>query len=1265
MRLRCDNEFAQQAITAYYTTHGITIEASVPHAHHQAGTAERSHRTVRERAAAMIQDFSPTSPTIQGIVNRNEETLRNATLPEGLWIFAMMESVNKKNRAPAKALRFLKTPYEALHDRRPNLAKDNAWGARVYVTTPPEHLTSRLVTKLHHPRGYLAHFLCAISDEICLVWRSDTHEVKRVTIARVDNSTGFNDVQPHGLHINDRAPIVLPPIPDEAEDSDSSSHSELYNDVAFVSFTSTTDVFSNEIDWSLSPPLPRTYDLVDENNACGPCLQSNTQCRQPSDTDNDPYKACLLKNRDCNYQTQSNRDAITRRRKTHATRAKKRKERQEAARARPTISPFFNNAKSLSLPANNDKVTSPSTLEPVNCDDDIQIPSTPPHTSPYNKNIIPATYYVNDSDNDTIVPSTLPDTNSVHHSQTSDLSISDTLSNTSYIPCVHCLNGPYRCYPSDTSPKCTSCIKNRARCIPATEEQQQRAANCCTACNKNKPTECVRTTPDGPCTRCVAKNNHLNCKPKRAKLPQTLPLEERCITCQRIARPNQRSNGLPAKLCDGQYPCNVCVQKKKVYISIANKDDQPCNRCTGMGARCNLASPCQHCEGRHPYSRYSDNDTTWTSARPNNDLDQYPLNHCIACFAAGKDCSGAQGDHPCYQCLVFTKAPYDYAVCTMKVSNTTYSSKEKAAYSVTESDDLKQYNIVYNPEYIGKRTYGRPARHQSTPNEFDEGLHDNNLYRLDNDIAMSAFSQPQHASDITVDNREEGDLASLGAWYENLSLDNDLPELHAMAATSVSREPRTYKEAMTTPQATGWHNATQAELKSLLDKDVYKIVPLPSGTKAISSKFVYKAKLTPTRDIAKLKARVVARGFQQRPGIDYDEKFSPTAKSTSIRTLLALCTLLKWTTSQVDVYVAFLNAELKEQVYCIPPPPVKLPRGHAWLLQKSLYGLVQSPRTWYQMLTSTLTKMGFRTSPYDPCVYTHTQDTIIISVHVNDIRIYAPHADVIDRFKAKLSKEFVITSEDPDALYLSMHIKHSQGTIKIHQAEYVRRTLEKYDLQNLPTANNPCDHRTKLTRNTETKATPEFKKRYLQMFGSLNYMPVITRVDLAYAASLYGRFSANPSQAHLDSITRAYSYTKGTRDTGITYSPDNAPCLAGYVDADWAGCTDSRRSTTGYVFTLANGPISWSSAIQKVVAQSTCEAEYMALGEAVKEAIWLMSFINDLNLGIHFSTVPIHVDNQSAIKLSKNPEFHQRSKHIDIRHHFIRDHVQDSTISVQ
>jgi hypothetical protein len=606
----------------------------------------------------------------------------------------------------------------------------------------------------------------------------------------------------------------------------------------------------------------------------------------------------------------------------------------------------------------------------------------------------------------------------------------------------------------------------------------------------------------------------------------------------------------------------------------------------------------------------------------------------------------------------------------MKVNDNTVVAKEKAAYTLYTSDE-GQESMVYDPTYQGHRLVSNTMntkKGKKDPTGLDIGIDDDGIT---NDDLLGLYAAHNDLTYIHIDETLDDDLTNLAITDDQLPLDDDLDDvIQQLALTAISAVsaasiyiPRNYKEAMKSPQAAGWHKATYVEHDSLVEKKVFKVVPLPKGAKTISSKLVFKAKPKPTGDLSKLKARVVARGFQQRPGLDYEETFSPTARTTSIRILLAICVLLGWISAQSDVYVAFLNATLKHKLYVVPPPPFELPPGHVWLLLKSLYGLVQAPRAWYETLTAKLIELSFRVCLFDPCVYIHTTQNLILSVHVDDIRIYAANQHTIDNFLNQLSQAFAITSEDPDALYLGMHIEQGPDSIKIHQSEYVRRLLERFDLSNLPTVPTPCDHRDKLRRENDKIASTAMRKEYLQKFGSLNYLPAMTRIDIAYAASVYGRYNSNPTQLHLDGITRAYAYAKGTRDTGITYTRQN-PRLLGYCDADWAGCLDTRRSTTGYMFTLAGGPISWSSAIQKVVAQSTCEAEYMALGEAVKEALWIKDFINDLGTIIRFDTVPIYVDNESAVKLAKNPEFHQRSKHIDIRHHFLRDHVRQGTIQV-
>ena len=225
--------------------------------------------------------------------------------------------------------------------------------------------------------------------------------------------------------------------------------------------------------------------------------------------------------------------------------------------------------------------------------------------------------------------------------------------------------------------------------------------------------------------------------------------------------------------------------------------------------------------------------------------------------------------------------------------------------------------------------------------------------------------------------------------------------------------------------------------------------------------------------------------------------------------------------------------------------------------------------------------------------------------------------------------------------------------------------MHRFNFGGLAGSKTPADPNIRLEKDELSRASDESRHNYLEMFGSLNYLPIITRPDLAYAVSTLGRYNANPNQSYLDGMTRAYSYIVKTPDHGLIFKRGDFD-LRGYVDADWLGYKDTRRATTGWVFILGGSPILWASKRQATVAQSSCEAEYVAASEAIKEAMWIKRFINDLHLpSAHLSNVPLYVDNNSAIKLAKNAEMHQRTKHIDGRHYFIRDAIRDGHISVK
>ena len=290
---------------------------------------------------------------------------------------------------------------------------------------------------------------------------------------------------------------------------------------------------------------------------------------------------------------------------------------------------------------------------------------------------------------------------------------------------------------------------------------------------------------------------------------------------------------------------------------------------------------------------------------------------------------------------------------------------------------------------------------------------------------------------------------------------------------------------------------------------------------------------------------------------------------------------------------------------------------------------------------------------------------MFLTVYVDDILIFGKSGPYIQDFKSKLSKIFRLTDNENCDYYLGMNVHHDEDAIRIHQAAFIQQLLDRYDLNDLATVKTPMDSTHKLETEKNHTASKAFISRYLSMVGSLIYLAVISRPDISYAVGVVSRFSSNPNQQHLAAVTRIYAYLKGSKTRGLHFDRQlkDGWQLKGFVDSDWGGCNDTGRSTTGWVFTLAGSPISWASQRQKTAALSTCEAEYMAATEAAKEAIWLKGLINELRIPeVKILAVPLMIDNNAALKLTRNTEFHARTKHINIRYHFIREHVEEGNL---
>jgi hypothetical protein len=471
---------------------------------------------------------------------------------------------------------------------------------------------------------------------------------------------------------------------------------------------------------------------------------------------------------------------------------------------------------------------------------------------------------------------------------------------------------------------------------------------------------------------------------------------------------------------------------------------------------------------------------------------------------------------------------------------------------------------------------------------------------------------------------------------------------------------------MRSPEAALWRTAVQEEHNSLAEKHTFDVVPLPDKVKPITSRYVFTRKYGADGEVNRHKARLVARGFQQKEGVDYDETFAAVVKPASYRILFALAAIFGWLVHQGDVKTAFLNSSLDKLVYMKPPNGMKLAPGSVLLVLRAIYGLKQSPRAWYQKFRTTLEGWGWRVNAHDPCVFINDTTGLILNLHVDDMVTFGNDLTTVLKFKSQVSEAFLTTDEGECSWYLGMHVEQRPGEIYLHQEKYVDQMLTKYGFSEITPVKTPLDKDVKLTKQVGHIAEPDFRTEYQSKVGSLNFASNQTRPDISFATGYVARYASNPNRAHMDAVDRIFAYLNSDRSRGIKYSKKEGLQLRGFVDSDFAGCEDSRRSTTGWVFTLAGGPISWSSRRQQTVAQSTMDAEYIAAAEAAKEAVWIRNFVNDLRIpGYHIESVPLYIDSNSALKLTRNPEFHSKSKHIDVKHHFIREKAESKEIDTQ
>ncbi|KAL1556436.1 Retrovirus-related Pol polyprotein from transposon TNT 1-94 [Salvia divinorum] len=482
-----------------------------------------------------------------------------------------------------------------------------------------------------------------------------------------------------------------------------------------------------------------------------------------------------------------------------------------------------------------------------------------------------------------------------------------------------------------------------------------------------------------------------------------------------------------------------------------------------------------------------------------------------------------------------------------------------------------------------------------------------------------------------------------------------------------TEEPSTYKEAVSGRERAKWLAAMGEEMESLWKNLTWELVKRPKGRKIVTCKWIFKKKEGTTPDEGvRYKARLVARGFTQKEGVDYNEIFSPVVRHTSIRVLLAMVAHHDLELEQLDVKTAFLHGMLEKDIYMTQPEGFVVPGKEDYVckLKKSLYGLKQSPRLWYKRFGNYMIQLGYSRSLYDCCVYHNKADDgsmIYLVLYVDDMLIAAKSKSEIQKLKANFNAEFDMKDLGAVKKILGMEIcrEREKKKLSLSQKSYIEKILSRFGMSTAKPIDTPSATNIHLSSDhaPKSEAEEEYMSRvpYSNAVGSLMYAMVCTRPDIAHAhaVSVVSRFMGQPGKEHWQAVKRIFRYLRGTSDVGLIYGGDTHCSVTGYSDSDYAGDVDGRRSMTGYVFTLGGSVVSWKATLQAAVTLSTTEAEYMALTEAAKEGIWLKGLVGDL--GLHQEQVVVFCDSQSAICLAKDQVHHERTKHIDVRYHFLKN----------
>jgi hypothetical protein len=488
-------------------------------------------------------------------------------------------------------------------------------------------------------------------------------------------------------------------------------------------------------------------------------------------------------------------------------------------------------------------------------------------------------------------------------------------------------------------------------------------------------------------------------------------------------------------------------------------------------------------------------------------------------------------------------------------------------------------------------------------------------------------------------------------------------------------KPERYSEAVTDLEyGADWTLAVKEELTQLQSLGTWERAKLPPGKRALGCRWVFNVKYTPTGLVDRFKARLVAQGFGQVSGDDYLETFSPTIRAESLRLLLSIGASEDMDIRQIDVVSAYPRSDLHAEVYMRPPEGMYCPEDYVLRLRKSLYGLKQSGREWYIEACKGLGKLGFQPIFSEPSIFTTADRRILIGLYVDDMLILSKDPSDIDQVVKGIQKRWKIKDLGEVNMILGIRVTRDRKNRRIFldQEGYIDEIVKRFRLEQAAPYSTPATiDRAALIKGDGSE--PEADQHlYQRGVGSLAWVAICTRPDIAYAWGQLSQSCSKPTIRNWNGVLHVLRYLKKTKSLRLSFGGIGGympPYLRGYSDSDYAGDHTDRQSVSGHIFMLNMGPVSWASAKQRCVATSTTEAEYIALCEASKQGQWLRTLLQEIGreklLGGRGRQVQIFGDNQASLAIASDPMSHRRTKHIDVRYHYVRQLIAFGKMNVK